>query len=251
MPRLLRHLGHPALTLSLLVLFLADALYWHTSRRSHSSLIGAIVEPVVRATGPHAMNFPWAALFADDTGALAVHAHYPDSDAAFRPYHDPLPAGHTYLADLYLNPRPSTTGLLAPVFEHRSHILIVFPAPIQPAATPSPEQLAQARLLYADFLAIWLAYRGDPSSPIPALLANRDGTHTTLNPTALLHDLIALPVVLLTAASILTTPRWLLHRYRRRIPAHLCPTCRYDRTGLSTTAACPECGDLPTLPPPT
>lgn len=29
---------------------------------------------------------------------------------------------------------------------------------------------------------------------------------------------------------------------RRERPAHLCPTCNYDRTGLDPAARCPECG---------
>jgi hypothetical protein len=32
---------------------------------------------------------------------------------------------------------------------------------------------------------------------------------------------------------------------RRRERAHLCPKCRYDRTGLGLSAKCPECGAAP------
>ncbi|HMN40561.1 MAG TPA: hypothetical protein PKE29_06910 [Phycisphaerales bacterium] len=32
---------------------------------------------------------------------------------------------------------------------------------------------------------------------------------------------------------------------RRRVRAHLCPKCRYDRAGLAMGVACPECGSQP------
>lgn len=33
--------------------------------------------------------------------------------------------------------------------------------------------------------------------------------------------------------------------HRRRCRPHLCPGCRYDRTGLPAAAPCPECGVAP------
>lgn len=52
-----------------------------------------------------------------------------------------------------------------------------------------------------------------------------------------------MPVAL---ALVPTVAAWYLDgRARRRVAPHLCPKCRYDRTGLAAEAACPECGQLP------
>lgn len=59
--------------------------------------------------------------------------------------------------------------------------------------------------------------------------------------TALYSTLSA--IVLLTLSHGLTS----LRRNRRRRANH-CPTCNYNRAGLSPTSPCPECGDQPTAP---
>ena len=55
---------------------------------------------------------------------------------------------------------------------------------------------------------------------------------------------IAMPLWIPAAVSLLLTA--LAFRLdtlaRRRVLAHLCPNCHYDRTGLAASAVCPECG---------
>ena len=56
-----------------------------------------------------------------------------------------------------------------------------------------------------------------------------------------------IPLWLPAALSLLITAvAWRLDSLaRRRASLNLCPTCRYDRTGLPTLAPCPECGVAP------
>jgi hypothetical protein len=65
----------------------------------------------------------------------------------------------------------------------------------------------------------------------------------TLLPLGIIHDVIMLPLLVLGLATVryrrLIQRICALQEWRSRPP--LCPTCRYDRTGL-TDRPCPECG---------
>jgi hypothetical protein len=61
--------------------------------------------------------------------------------------------------------------------------------------------------------------------------------------------LLAIPCWLVTfpallASIFLVRPYWIASR---RVLAHCCASCGYDRTGLPKTAACPECNNTPPL----
>lgn len=64
------------------------------------------------------------------------------------------------------------------------------------------------------------------------------------SPRAANAGIFFLPFWLLTGTAFAATVvAWRLDAIaRRRERAHLCPKCRYDRTGLAVGAVCPECG---------
>lgn len=59
-----------------------------------------------------------------------------------------------------------------------------------------------------------------------------------------------IPLLLAGSVCLLLTP---IARQRHRIlqTPHACRQCEYDRRGLQPGAPCPECGHLPSPPPPT
>ena len=71
------------------------------------------------------------------------------------------------------------------------------------------------------------------------------GTSSTVGLAAFPIWSLVLPSLLVTAAA-----RRLDTLARRRARAGLCPKCDYDRTGLTPTALCPECGTPAPAPPP-
>lgn len=221
-------------------MLMADALFWAQSSYRHTPLLGLCFSAFLHG-GAHDPAIPMAVII-EENGALRVVDV--GSDDAARARTSPRP-GEVVRGSMMCLPQPHTSGLLAPALVKFDHTVLGMAesTPIRPA------EWTQLRPMYVSFLRNQWRGAGWISSDYFVLLASGDGTTTRIRWGWLVHDVLAVGLVVWAFASWRACGATEREERRRGRNAALlsqnrCPGCGYDVAGIrhGPDRSRPECG---------